>query len=145
MALTNWFHDIGVAGDIIKRPTVFAGQLKRIYERVGFVDVQQRVFKMPTNAWPKDARLKAIGALWEQNFVQGLSGFSLGLFSRAFNRSPEEIEVRVKATTLYLTNEMLTRSLQVSLVDVRRQFCDPSIHAYIPVWVVWGRKPYTNE
>lgn len=92
-ALSKWFSDMARAGEICNRPTVLGVHLKEIYERVGFVDVEEHVFKMPTNGWPKDERLKDIGRMWESNFMQGLSGFSLGMFSRAFDRTPAEIEV----------------------------------------------------
>ncbi|KAJ3493889.1 hypothetical protein NLG97_g4448 [Lecanicillium saksenae] len=124
-ALVRWFHDMAVAGDICNRPTVMSHTLREIYERAGFVDVQEQIFKMPTNGWPKDERLKDIGHMWERNFMSGFAGFSFSMFNRAFNRTPEEIEV--------------------ALVDVRREFSDPRIHAYLPIWVVWGRKPHPNE
>ncbi|EGX93629.1 TAM domain methyltransferase, putative [Cordyceps militaris CM01] len=124
-ALARWFHELATAGDLCDRPTVMAHKLREVYERVGFVDVQERIFKMPTNAWPKDEKLKEIGCMWERNFMSGLAGFSFRMFNKAFSRTPEEIEV--------------------ALVDVRREFSDPRIHAYLPIWVVWGRKPHPNE
>jgi hypothetical protein len=30
-------------------------------EEVGFVDVEERILKRPTNDWPKDPRMKEIG------------------------------------------------------------------------------------
>ncbi|OAR01406.1 hypothetical protein LLEC1_04071 [Akanthomyces lecanii] len=124
-ALARWFHDMAAAGDICNRPTVMAHRLREVYERVGFVDVQEKIFKMPTNGWAKDERLKDIGRMWERNLGPSLAGFSFSMFNRAFNRTPEEIEVAV--------------------VDVRRELSDPRIHAYMPIWVVWGRKPHPDE
>lgn len=60
-----------------------------------------------------------------RNLVQGLSGFSFQLLNRAYDQIADQIEV--------------------SLVDVRRELSDPRIHAYIPVFVVWERKPYPGE
>jgi hypothetical protein len=87
-------NDITMASARCERPTVIGASMKEIYERVGFVDVQQIVFKVPTNGWAKDGHLKEIGQMWERNLLSGLSGFSLSLFHRVFNRSPAEIEVR---------------------------------------------------
>lgn len=95
MALTNWFHEIAVASEICRRPTVFSNTLVEVYKRVGFVDVEERVLKMPMNGWPKDPQLKEIGRMWEHNFMQGLSGFSLSLFNRAYGRTAEETEVSI--------------------------------------------------
>lgn len=96
-ALVRWFHDMAVAGDICDRPTVMAHKLREVYERVGFVDVQEQIFKMPTNGWAKDERLKDIGRMWERNFMSGLAGFSFSMFNRAYNRTPEQVEVRIYA------------------------------------------------
>lgn len=41
--------------------------------------------------------------------------------------------------------QLTVRWLQVSLVKVRRDVSDPSIHAYLPFYVVWGRKPFPGE
>ncbi|KAK7413415.1 hypothetical protein QQX98_007717 [Neonectria punicea] len=123
--LASWFRDMRVASDIMDRPVVVAANLRRSYEEAGFVDVQERIFKMPMNGWAKDELLKELGRMWERNFLTGLSGFSFTLFNRAFGRTPAEIEV--------------------SLVDVRRDLIDTRIHAYIPIHVVTGRKPFPGE
>jgi hypothetical protein len=65
-----------------------------MYERVGFVDVHECVYKVPLNGWAKDKKLEEIGNMMELNMQMGLSAFSLGLFNRVYGRTPEEIEVR---------------------------------------------------
>ncbi|SCO31570.1 related to methyltransferase [Fusarium fujikuroi] len=84
-----------------------------------------RIFKMPMNGWPEDERLKELGRMWERNFLMGLSGFSFTLFNRVYERTPAQIEV--------------------ALVDVRRELIDTRIHAYIPIHVIIGRKPFPGE
>lgn len=145
-ALARWFHEMRVAGEILERPLVMASGMKDAYREVGFVDVQERIFKIPTNGWPKDERLKELGRMWERQFQQGLSGFSFWLFNRAYGRTREETEVctNTRLVTARLS-QMLTVSQQVLLMDVRREFSDTRIHAYIPIHVVWGRKPYLGE
>ncbi|PNY26239.1 Uncharacterized protein TCAP_03834 [Tolypocladium capitatum] len=123
--MATWFRDIVVAGERCDRCIVIGSTLREVYERVGFVDVHERIFKMPTNGWAKDDGLKELGRMWERNLLQGLSGFSFSLFNRAFGRTAAEIEV--------------------SLVDVRRDISDPRIHAYLPIYVVWGRKPPASD
>ncbi|KAL7963415.1 S-adenosyl-L-methionine-dependent methyltransferase [Trichoderma compactum] len=124
-ALALWFQEFLHAAEEAKRPHTEGCKLKSIYERVGFVDVHERRFKVPLNGWAKDQGLKEIGRLMEMNMQMGLSAFSLGLFNRVYGRTPEEIEV--------------------SLVEVRRDVSDPSIHAYLPIFAVWGRKPFPGE
>ncbi|KAM0262152.1 hypothetical protein ACHAQJ_001895 [Trichoderma viride] len=123
--MCTWLHEMRLAADSFNRPAVLGSSLKEIFERVGFVDVQQRIFKLPTNEWPKDERLKEIGWQWGQNFSQGLNGFSIQLMNKGFGRTPAEIEL--------------------SLVKIREELLNPHIHAYMPVFVVWGRKPFDGE
>ncbi|KAH7149444.1 S-adenosyl-L-methionine-dependent methyltransferase [Dactylonectria estremocensis] len=123
--LATWFSDLRLASDIMDRPVVLAVLLRKTYEEVGFVDIKERIFKMPMNGWPKDESLKEIGRMWERNFLTGLSGFSFTLFNRAFGRTPAQTEV--------------------SLVDVRQELIDTRIHAYIPIYIVTGRKPFPGE
>jgi hypothetical protein len=94
--MCTWLHEMRVAAESFNRPAVLGSSMKEIFERVGFVDVQQRIFKLPTNEWPKDERLKEIGWMWGQNFSQGLNGFSIQLMNKGFGRTPQEIEVSSK-------------------------------------------------
>jgi len=90
----QWFEEITAAGETLNRPSVVGALLRECYERVGFVDVQQRIFKLPVNGWAKDEKLKDLGQMWEKNLLTGLSGFSYRLFNSVYGRSPAEIEVR---------------------------------------------------
>ncbi|QUC20387.1 uncharacterized protein UV8b_04628 [Ustilaginoidea virens] len=123
--LVAWANELIEASAKVNRPALIGSILKETYERVGFVDVQQRVYKMPIGTWPKNPFLKQVGLLWRHNLLQGLSGFSYHLLHNAFERSMPEIEV--------------------SLIDVRRDLCDNRIHSYMPTFVVWGRKPFPRE
>lgn len=91
--MCTWFHEMRMASEKLNRPAILGSNLKEIFERVGFVDVEQLVFRMPLNAWPRDERLKDLGWMWGQNFSQGLNGFSIQLLNRAYGRSQHEIEV----------------------------------------------------
>lgn len=75
------------------RPVRMAHKLKKWYEEAGFVDVQEKVIKLPMNPWPKDKKLKELGRMSEKNILAGLSAFSLAHFSRVFGWSKTEIEV----------------------------------------------------
>ena len=75
------------------RPMRIANKLKRWYIQAGFVDVQEKVFKLPMNPWPRDKHLKALGRMSEDNWHAGLGAFSMGHFSRVLNWSKTEIEV----------------------------------------------------
>ena len=91
--LATWVRELAAASEQCERPISGGSSLKGWLEEVGFVDVHQRVFKMPSNGWAKDERLKGLGRMWERNFAAGMSGFSVMLFNRAFGRSAQETEV----------------------------------------------------
>ncbi|KAL2127991.1 hypothetical protein VTI74DRAFT_9872 [Chaetomium olivicolor] len=117
----RWAKDFTACSQLANRQVNLGPQLKDWMREVGFVDVHETVFKIPLNGWPKEIRLKQIGMLWQRNLLEGLSGFSLGMFSRFMGKTVEEIEL--------------------SLVDVRQSLFDRSVHAYHKLYVVWGRKP----
>ncbi|TWU79173.1 hypothetical protein ED733_008885 [Metarhizium rileyi] len=91
---------LGTAGTKCDRSMITGAIMKEACEEVGFVDVQEIMFKVPTNGWAKDGHLKEIGKMWEKNLLSGLSGFSLGLFHRTLNMSPEEVEVSLVDKTV---------------------------------------------
>lgn len=93
---TAYFDEAAMAAN---RPMRIANKLKRWYEAAGFVDVQEKVFKLPTNGWPRDPQLKVLGKLQEQNWLRGLSAFSMAHFSRVLGWSKAEIEVRLSFTS----------------------------------------------
>ncbi|KAJ3945163.1 uncharacterized protein N0V96_005188 [Colletotrichum fioriniae] len=91
--LSRWVDDMNLASEMIARPLSRAHMLREWYEEVGFVDVHQRVFKIPINGWAKHPRHKHVGRLWEQNFLDGLSGFSMALFTQVLERQQEEVQM----------------------------------------------------
>jgi hypothetical protein len=97
-----------IFGTPIDDPTRWKGWL----EARGFEDVTEVVYKMPCNPWPKDQRLKLIGAFEMENLLYGLSGMVTRLFSKALKWSPEQVEV--------------------FLVNVRKEIKNRNIHCYWP-------------
>ncbi|KAK1765223.1 S-adenosyl-L-methionine-dependent methyltransferase [Phialemonium atrogriseum] len=117
----QWCDDIVEASIAADRPLPFADSMKRWYEEAGFVDVQEKVYKVPINRWPGVQKLKMLGEMFHANMESGLQAFSYALLHRVKGMSQEEIEV--------------------SLVNVRKDMADQHVHAYIKFYVVWGRKP----
>jgi hypothetical protein len=87
----------------------------------GFVNVEEKIFKIPLGTWPKNKTLKTIGLYLRSVIYDGLQGVSLGPFTRGLKWTPQEVEVY--------------------LIDVRKALMDSSTHAYIPFHVVYGQKP----
>ncbi|KAL2020941.1 hypothetical protein VTK56DRAFT_7828 [Thermocarpiscus australiensis] len=119
----RWAREFSDSLRLANRQPDVGEQLKDWMREVGFVDVRETVFKIPLNGWPRERYLKHVGMLWQRNLLEGVSAFSVGLFSRFLGKSVEEIEV--------------------SLVDVRKSLFDQRTHAYHKLYVVCGRKPET--
>lgn len=88
-----------------------AKKWKTQLEARGFEDVHERIFKIPTNRWAKDKRLKTIGALEVANFLQfATAGFQSG-FAEMLHRDPNELEVL--------------------LAHARKEILDLDVHTYV--------------
>ncbi|KAI9792987.1 MAG: hypothetical protein M1833_000974 [Piccolia ochrophora] len=107
----DWSRTQDLAFMKLDRPLRIANKLKRWFEEAGFVDVHEEVFRVPLNAWPRDAYMKDIGRLHLLSLLDGLQGFSIAPFSRAFGWSANEVEVY--------------------LINVRKAMQDRSVHAYL--------------
>lgn len=59
----------------------------------GFEEVVERRFKMPSAPWPKDKKIKLIGAFEMHNLLKAISGMSLWMFSKGYSQSREQIEL----------------------------------------------------
>lgn len=79
----------------------------------GFEDVTELKFKWPVGTWPKDKRYKELGRLTMANFLVGLEGFTLRLWTGVLGMSYEEV--------------------LVFLAGVRKDVTNPKIHSYWPV------------
>jgi len=89
----EWSKYADQAAMIADRPLRIANKLKRWYEEVGFVDVQQKIYKLPMNAWPKDKHLSTLGRMNKDNWLAGLSAYTMAPFSRHLDWTKNEIEV----------------------------------------------------
>ncbi|RDW78539.1 class I SAM-dependent methyltransferase [Aspergillus mulundensis] len=69
-----------------------AHRLARGMREMGFVDVQERIYKVPVNRWPTDPHLRSVGQWMESNILEGLSGWSYKPL-RLLGWSKAEIEV----------------------------------------------------
>ncbi|KAL3425366.1 methyltransferase [Phlyctema vagabunda] len=97
------------------------GKAKEMMSDVGFVDIIEVPFRWPMNRWPKQRKYKELGMWVQENFTSGLEAMSLALLTRGLGWSKEQVEVFT--------------------AFVRKDMCDQNIHAYWPIYVVYGRKP----
>jgi hypothetical protein len=69
------------------------------------MDVKETILKVPTSPWPKDQRLKKVGALELMNVMEGAQGFLLRGFTKEFGRTREELEILLMQMRKELTNQ----------------------------------------
>lgn len=114
---------------------------KQQMEAAGFADVTVKIYKWPTNSWPRHPKYKEIGesgpcciflvrfliglvasGIWAlENIGNGASGLSMALLTRALGWTAEQVEV--------------------FLVDFRRELKDRTVHGWWPIYVVYGKRP----
>ncbi|EMD63708.1 hypothetical protein GGP41_005655 [Bipolaris sorokiniana] len=109
-AAAKWGRDIR-AGIGIKQHMLDAG----------FVDVHEKIVKIPLGPWPRDARMKEIGRYQREHMSIGVEPYTLGLLGKVAGWTEEECRVMIART----------------VSDVRRK----DVHMYIRFYFVHGRKP----
>ncbi|EXF86460.1 methyltransferase domain-containing protein [Colletotrichum fioriniae PJ7] len=120
-ATQKWAGHMLEAAAIWKRPLDSCKFYKEQLAEAGFTNIEEKIYKWPSNPWPKDPKYKELGVWTYENLGNGLSGLSLALFTRALGWSAEQLEV--------------------FLVDARKDMRDRSIHGWWPVYVVYAQKP----
>jgi SAM-dependent methyltransferase len=99
--------------------------LEQWMKSAGFVNVVAKEFLIPHNVWPKDKRLKKIGALNLLQWDQGLEAISIGCLNKMPSTEPawsiEEIQALVAET----------------LADARNHH----YHGQYRFYCVWGQRP----
>ncbi|KFA67629.1 hypothetical protein S40285_04952 [Stachybotrys chlorohalonatus IBT 40285] len=104
-------------GTPIDDPTRWKGW----FEERGYVNVTEKIFKLPITPWAADKRLKLLG-VWEQhNLINNLEGMTMRLFQKALNWTEDEIIVFSAL--------------------IRKDLRNLKYHGYWPYYVVYGQKP----
>ncbi|KAH6616774.1 S-adenosyl-L-methionine-dependent methyltransferase [Boeremia exigua] len=95
--------------------------LSRYARDAGFEEVVERVYKVPVNGWPADARMKELGRWNFLHCTQGAEGWGLFLLTRVMGWSVEEA--------------------QVFIAKFRTGLKERKVHAYFEVIQFSARKP----
>jgi SAM-dependent methyltransferase len=98
-----------------------AKKYKQQLQNAGFVGVTEKLFKFPSNTWPRDPKYKEIGAWSLENGLGCTEALSLAPYTRVLGWKADEVHA--------------------FLVDVRKDMRNRNIHAYWNVHVVYGQKP----
>ncbi|TDZ35512.1 putative methyltransferase tdiE [Colletotrichum spinosum] len=120
-ALRRWAADLLKGTELVGRSFDGAKLYRKQLEEAGFVNVTEAVFKWPQNRWPKDPRYKELGIWTLENITSGLEALSAAVYTRVLGWSKESVDVL--------------------LAEVRKDMKNTAIHAYWPIYVVYGQKP----
>jgi hypothetical protein len=110
-ALQEWMRLICTAGEKLGRSWLNSRNYKRWMEDIGFVNINEEHFPWAVSPWPKGKKQKLVALWMQQDFLDGLQGFSLALLTKAFGWTSQQIEL--------------------FLVDVRKDIKNHHIHAYL--------------
>ena len=61
-------------------------------EQAGFSNIRCEKPKLPLGWWPKDPRLKEIGIFHYAQFMDGLQGIAIGVFTKILKWDPNDVE-----------------------------------------------------
>ncbi|KAL5332377.1 S-adenosyl-L-methionine-dependent methyltransferase [Aspergillus crustosus] len=118
----NRFYELlREACDKVNRPVTVGKELGKWAEEAGFVNVVHAKFQLPLGIWPREKRMKEIGALNMLQFLEGLEAFSTATFTNILGWEIEEV--------------------QAFLALVRRDAKDSKVHMMHDLHVVYGQKP----
>ncbi|KAG4283038.1 hypothetical protein FPRO06_09711 [Fusarium proliferatum] len=97
------------------------GVQKSAMEKAGFIDIEERDFKVPIGGWPKDPKMKEIGRYAQATLEQDIEGYVLFMANTVEGWTKEEVEVYISM--------------------LRRELRQGNMHPYYWQKVVWAQKP----
>jgi SAM-dependent methyltransferase len=110
--LDAWAKSCHEAGTKVGRPWNNAVNYKRWMEEIGFEDVKEKIFEVPTNPWPKGRRAKELGMWFNADLSEARSASKV-LLLKMLQWPPEKVEP----------------FLEEVMIDLRKK----EIHAYMPM------------
>lgn len=87
--------------------------MKASFEKAGFVNAQEKLYKCPIGAWPRDKIYKDAGRVNMEHWKSGLEGWAMYLLTKH------------GAPTLWTPDEV-----QVYVAHVRNEISAPGLHCY---------------
>ncbi|KAI5845348.1 S-adenosyl-L-methionine-dependent methyltransferase [Tricharina praecox] len=109
------------AMELIGRPAPTVASMRANLETAGFVDIHVCAYKQPFGPWPKDKRLKHVGAMALLMLQTGIEAYVMASFSRILGMEQEEAAKLCQEAYASCSNR--------------------KNHFYNHFYVVYGRKP----
>ncbi|KAE9379673.1 S-adenosyl-L-methionine-dependent methyltransferase [Stipitochalara longipes BDJ] len=119
--INDWWKNVGKAMEQFRLEIHAVLKTAQRLKDAGFINVGERITKIPIGTWPKDRKLRTVGLYARVSLIDGLEGLSLGPRTRGLGWTPEQV--------------------QVYLVSVRKALLDQSVHSYMRFHAVYGQKP----
>ncbi|KAM0191938.1 hypothetical protein ACHAPI_008658 [Fusarium lateritium] len=97
------------------------GVQRSAMEKAGFVNLEEKNFKVPIGGWPKDAKMKEIGKYAQATLEQDIEGYVLFMANTVEGWTKEEVEVYI--------------------LMLRRELRQGKMHPYYQQKAIWAQKP----
>ncbi|TGO76722.1 hypothetical protein BELL_0140g00120 [Botrytis elliptica] len=122
--IAKWFQACIEAGEAGSRPWTNIPKYMEWLEDIGFEEVTETIYHNPINDWAMGAKEKKIGAMMQKDIKRWLYSTT---------------------RTVVEGSNMDEAEVKELLLNAKKSGRDRNIHAYIPIYVVWGRKPFPSE
>lgn len=109
------------AGEAFGKSFSIAEDSYTLMKDAGFTNITRRTFKWPIGTWPKEMRMKQLGAYNRLGWEEGIDGWAMFLFTKYLGWQREEV--------------------QILIANIKRELRDPNIHAYQFITVCYGQCP----
>jgi SAM-dependent methyltransferase len=110
-ALQRWNRLLLEGINKMGRDALSALRYKTHMVEVGFKDIQVKKFAVPGSPWARGKEEKLLGAMQMTNNLEGISGLTMGVYTKALGWPREAVEL--------------------FLVDVRKDMLNRNIHSYL--------------
>ncbi|PGG95279.1 hypothetical protein AJ79_10145 [Helicocarpus griseus UAMH5409] len=90
--VSEMLQSLAAASDKIGLNMDPAPSLKGWVEDAGFINVEQKILRLPIGTWPKNKRLKLIGAMMASHYIEGVEAFTLIPFTEVLGWSTAEVD-----------------------------------------------------
>ena len=112
-ALYQWSEFMLEASTKAGKPIDLSAQFEQLMKEAGFVNINAKTLKWPSNSWPRNNPEKTLGMWQGENLANGVEGFTLALFTRILGWTKEEVDI--------------------FLIKVKSNIKNRSIHSYLPM------------
>lgn len=104
-AFEKFIKLLAEACEKIGRPIATEEILRERLAKVGFQDIQIKSFKQPFGPWPKDQRMKRIGAMVMMTAEGGTQAYGMALMTRTLGMSAEEASTLCREAAADVANK----------------------------------------